>query len=133
MLVAFEDQLCSKLCRHIIRTPTRDVVYILTLHFVGQQWGNCDLYISGFPLGYDVIMISPVESPAFPSDSTPSGSWPEGVRPFSASTSSLSSLQGIIHRGLDNFHGKSKMCSNTPRGCHTASTTVRLCQNTQVS
>ena len=43
--------------------------------------------------GDDVIMISPVESPAFPSDRTPTGSWPEGVSPFNARTSSLSSLE----------------------------------------
>ena len=47
-----------------------------------------------------VSVISPVESPTFPSDSTPTGSWPDGVNPFSARTSSLSSLQGIIHRAL---------------------------------
>ena len=47
--------------------------------------------------GNDVIMTSPVESPAFPSDRTPTGSWPEGVSPFNARTSSLSPLEVCWH------------------------------------
>ena len=35
----------------------------------------------------------PVLSPVLPSDSTPTGSWPDGVRPFNANTFSRSSLQ----------------------------------------
>ena len=42
---------------------------------------------------YQVLKPLPVLSPALPSDSTPTGSWPDGVRPFKARTLSRSTLR----------------------------------------